>query len=73
MQDLTIKTSQGIERSFTVEPAGKGYLVTGKRGAVYCATRYINAPDKLHLIAWGGTAPFSGVVLTDAEGELRQV
>lgn len=79
MQTLTIKTTGGAQREFMIEampPVASGrrhYILTGARGASYIATPYIDEPDYFHIIKWGGSAPFPGVILTDTDGELRQV
>jgi len=81
MQSLTIETQQGQTRTFEVEPVitrndgGRpgGYSLTGKRNAHYAVVRYVDDASLLHVVAWGGSAPFPGVVLTDADGNLRQV
>ena len=71
---MQIRTQQGATRSFTVEATtdGKGYILTGTRGATYLAIRFVDSPN-LHIMSLGANVnPFPGVVLTDADGELRQ-
>lgn len=82
MTALEVKTPAGFTRRFEVEevrtestPVGppRGYVLTGAKGATYSAVRFVDDPLRLHIVQWGGGRPFPGVVLTDADGVLRQV
>lgn len=74
MQSLTIRTPAGATRRFTATetPDGRGYVLTGARGAMYAVVRYVDTLDQFHVIAWNGREVFPGVVLTDRNGSLEQ-
>lgn len=79
---ITIRARQGATRTFelratdpsTLSGSRPGsYLLTGARGAVYAAVRYINQPTMLHVIDLAGNSPLGGVILSDEGGTLEQV
>lgn len=74
---LTITVPNTLKtRTFDVERADKDlYILRGARGAVYGALRFVDDPNCLHIMKVRGAclSPFPGVVLTDCDGELRQI
>lgn len=73
--DTTTKTIDIMGRAFTVEAstetATANYIIKGARKAEYMLVRYLNAPDFMFAMKWGGGKPFGDTMLTDRGGTLR--
>lgn len=54
-------------RTFEVERLERSIILKGRRGATYVLVPFVNDRTRLHVVAWGGQAPFPGVVLSDTE------
>jgi hypothetical protein len=53
-------------RTFEVDRSQERTIILkGRRGATYVLVPFVNDRTRLHVVAWGGHAPFPGVVLTD--------
>lgn len=66
-------TIQISGRMFTTERIQGGWLLHGKRGALYRTMPFVNYPHRYFLINSRGTVdPLGTVVLSDRDGTLRQ-
>ncbi len=69
-KSLTVKLTNGQERTYRVETVECGYLLHGARGAVYAVIR--RHDGTLFAMTRSARFPLEGVVLTDAHGTLAQ-
>lgn len=74
---ITLQTDRG-PKTFEAERTEKGWLLRGKRGAVYGTVRLVGRPELMFLMNFRGRGlgtvdPLGRLWLTEVDGQLRQV
>jgi hypothetical protein len=70
---METETIEIAGRTFEVERLERTIILKGRRGATYVLVPFVNDRTRLHVVAWGGQAPFPGVVLIDTPNGLEVI